>query len=132
FHERLAPRLGDGIDWMTLYTMSKDWELEDSCMGIYRKSLLYLIHNALEPEREDALSGRAAAPARGVPILGLEESLRADSELRRIFGLAGMPGEHGEVVWSVSTSRDGTRASLSRTHGGFDNDPATMHGVAAR
>ena len=132
FHDRVAPRLGDGIERVVIYTMSKDWELEDSCMGIYRKSLLYLIRNALEPEREDALSGPAAAPTKGVPILGLEESLRADPALSRIFGLDGRPGDHGEVVWSVSTASEGIRASLSRTHGGFDNDPPTMLGVAAR
>ena len=132
FHERLAPRLGQGIDRMTIYTMSRDWERDDSCMGIYRKSLLYLIRNALEPEREDALSGPAARPTKGIPILGLEESLREDPELARLFGLHGAPGENGEVVWSVSRSTEGISASHSRTHGGFDNDPATMHGVAAR
>ena len=59
FHERLAPRLGEGIDRMTIYTMSRDWELDDSCMGIYRKSLLYLIRNALEPERSQIVLGAA-------------------------------------------------------------------------
>lgn len=132
FHKRLAPRLGNGIESMTLYTMSKDWELEDSCMGIYKKSLLYLIRNALEPADEDAVSGKAARPTPGIPILGLEESLRSDDKLRRIFGLSGQPGTNGEVVWSVSMAGGGTRASGSRTHGGFDNDRLTMHGVAAR
>lgn len=132
FHARLAPHLGKGIERMTIYTMSKDWELEDSCMGIYRKSLLYLIRNALEPQEEDELSNPIGRPTEGIPILGLEESLREDAELRRIFGLGGTRSEHGEIVWSVSVATDGVRASQSRTHGGFDNDPATMLGVAAR
>ena len=43
---------GKGIDHLTLFTMRRDLEREDNCALVYRKSLLYLIYYALEPERK--------------------------------------------------------------------------------
>jgi hypothetical protein len=118
FGKLLAPRVGKGIDKMTLYTMSKDYEREDNCAKVYRKSLLYLIYHALEADRE-------------TPILGLEQSLRADPALVALFGLGSKPGP-AEVVFSVSPILTGRSASSSTTHGGFDDDPPTMGSVARR
>jgi Caspase domain/N-acetylmuramoyl-L-alanine amidase len=119
FKKRLLDLMGDGngAGYTRIYTMAKDWELDDTVAGVYRKSLLYLIYYALEPERETA-------------ILGLEESLRADAKLRDAFGLAGSRSKLGEVIFSKSHVTDGNRASTSTTHGCFDNDPATMNSVA--
>ncbi|HEX7082383.1 MAG TPA: caspase family protein [Gammaproteobacteria bacterium] len=120
FLDRLAPLMGkpNGIGETTLFTMREDFERADRCTPIYRKSLLYLVSRALEDEPK-------------APILGLEECLRANAELRRRFGL-GRHGDDGDVVWSLSASDDGRSASRSTTHGGFDNDPATMNSVARR
>ena len=120
FKEQLAPRVGPGrgIDDITVYTMTSKLEESDSCARIYRKSLLYLIHNALEPQRKAA-------------ILGLEESLRADQEVSRMFGLDNGAGR-GEVIWSRSRSANGRNASMATSHGGFDDDPATMGSIARR
>lgn len=123
FHERLAPLMGTdrGIERVTLFTMNKLRELDDTCMGIYRKSLLYLIHHALEDRRE-------------TPILGLEISLRADPALRTLFGLGGAAGAAaGEVIWSKSPPNAGPRnQSASLTHGGFDDDAPTMDSLLRR
>jgi hypothetical protein len=119
FHEQLAPSLGAGIGPLTIYTMRKVLELNDRCGPLYRKSLLYLIHFALEDERE-------------TDLLGLEVSLRRDPRLRQLFGLSGHPPAAGEVVWSTTTSSAGRSASRSTTHGGFDDDPATMESVLRR
>jgi hypothetical protein len=112
---------GSGVDALTVFTMRKELELADHCGTVYRKSLLYLVHHALEPERRQ-------------PILGLDVSLRGDRELQRIFGLAGSAAEGGEVVWSTTDgdAEGGRSASRSRTHGGFDNDRATMESVLRR
>ncbi len=66
FEELLAQRLGKdkGVNHLSIFTMNKDWEKADS-VWVYRKSLLYLIERALEPERNTS-------------ILGLEEPLRGD------------------------------------------------------
>ena len=99
--------------------MSLCLERDDDCGKVYRKSLLYLICNASEAER-------------GTPILGLEASLRSDPDLKKLFGLDGTSSNVGEVMWSKTASDVGRSASRSTTHGGFDNDRATMNSVARR
>lgn len=110
---------GKGIDHLSLFTMRRDLERDDQCAMIYRKSLLYLIHYALEPERRE-------------PILGLEESLRGDPVLRHLFALDSPKTGDAEVVFSPSPIGEGRSASLSTTHGGFDDDRATMNSVLRR
>lgn len=121
FKEHLAPNIGTGkvVEHLTLFTMQRDYERRDDCANIYRKSLLYLIHHALEPQR-------------ATPILGLEESLRADAGLKNLFGLGGSPSALGEVIWSVSPGDSGRSASTSTSHGDFDNDAPTMNSIARR
>ena len=53
--------------------MADPFERDDDCAGVYRKSLLYLIRNALEDQY-------------GTDLLGLEISLRARPELARCYG----------------------------------------------
>jgi hypothetical protein len=123
FLDRLAPRLGpgQGVERTAIFTMNKDREQDDNCAFVYRKSLLYLIHFALEEERE-------------TPILGLEISLRGNDDLKRMFGLGGAGGTAiGEVVWSKTTAAAPPRGrSESTSHGGFDDDAATLDSVLRR
>ncbi|MCD6674050.1 MAG: caspase family protein [Burkholderiaceae bacterium] len=121
FRDRLAARIGDdgAVRRVTLFTMQRDYERADDCAGVYHKSLLYLVSNALERER-------------GAPILGLEESLRADPQMKRLFALDEAPSPRAAVVWSVSAADSGASASTARTHGGFDDDVPTMNSVARR
>jgi hypothetical protein len=119
FLNRLAPRVGNGVDHVTIFTMRRELERDDDCGGVYRKSLLYLIHHALE-----------RLPR--TPILGLAESLEENADLVRTFGLDGSAAPHGEVVWSKTATTAGRSASQSTTHGGFDDDAPTMESVARR
>lgn len=119
YKARLDPLIGNGIGRLVMFTMAKDFELADTVTPAYRKSLLYLISRALEAEP-------------GTPILGLEESVRADDALRARFGLGGAAGAAAEVIWSRTRATSGTSASLSVTHGGFDNDAATMESILRR
>ena len=121
FEERFKDLIGpgNGVDHLSIFTMARSYELDDTCSPAYRKSLLYLIYYALESERK-------------TPILGLEESLRGNSWLKRLFDLDRRGGGHGEVIWSVSKNAGSYPASTSRTHGGFDNDAPTMESVAQR
>lgn len=118
FKTLLAGRVGNGIDQLSIFTMSKSYERDDNCASVYRKSLLYLIYHALEAERK-------------TPILGLEQSIRGDAELKKLLGL-GVTNALGEVIWSVSLSDKGRSASTSMTHGGFDDDAPTLNSVARR
>lgn len=120
FRQQLQERVGKGkgIEKLTMYTMADGFEKNDNCGEVYRKSLLYLIHRALEPEVDE-------------PILGLERCVRGDAGLKRLFGIGG--GQAGaDVVWSDNGLRQGRSASQSHTHGGFDDDPATMGSIVRR
>lgn len=121
FKNKLSSHVGGRkkIRQMVIYTMRKKLERDDNVIKIYRKSLLYMIHRVLEPERM-------------TPILGLEKSLRRDREMTELFGLAGSAGGGGEVVWSITDGDSGLHASRSRSHGGFNNDPPTMNSVLRR
>jgi hypothetical protein len=120
FKQQLMSHVGTGIQRLVMFTMLRDWERADQVAGVYRKSLLYLVSRALER-------------GRGEPLLGLEVSVREDRELRALFGLDGTAAPHAEVVWSVTRDDAPPRAaSTSRTHGGFDNDAATMNSTARR
>jgi hypothetical protein len=107
----------NGIGNLAIFTMSKDLEKADNCASIYRKSLLYLIYHALEPESK-------------TPILGLEESLRADPDLAPYLAFQAQRGL--DVVWSTTDVTSGRSASESRSHGDFDDDRATMNSVLRR
>ena len=119
FKQRLVPLLGDEVKQLTMYSMSDDYEQRDNCLGVYRKSLLYLIHHALESRDRE-------------PILGLQVSAANDPTLRTLFW--GTDGEAPEAtaIWSVSRDASGLGASQSTSHGGFDDDAATMTSVAMR
>lgn len=121
FMALLGSKIGDtgAARKLTIFTMKKDFEKADNCAGIYHKSLLYLISNALED-------------VRSTPILGLEESLRGNADLKALFGLAGTASTRGEVVWSRTAADTGASASTSLSHGGFDDDPPTMDSLARR
>ena len=120
FKARLAPEIGGAgaVEQAILFTMKRDYEEADNCAEVYRKSLLYLIHHALEPEKR-------------TPVLGLEISLRADAAAAKLFGLQGAAGAPGRTVWSVTDGATGRSVSASVHHGDFDDDIATMSSVAA-
>jgi hypothetical protein len=119
FKQLTLPLVGKSLDALTVYTMRRDFERADDCAKVYRKSLLYLVSAACEAEV-------------GAPILGLEDSLRADAALRAFFGLGSMAAGAGTVVWSRSTLEDGRSASRAVHHGDFDNDAPTMESIARR
>ena len=120
FLARLLPLAGGDVRALTMYTMNKQTERDDNCFHIYRKSLLYLVSRAFEADSE-------------APIVGLEQSVRADAALVDLFGLrSGVQGK-ATVIWSPTSGQaPPNSASRSTSHGGFDNDLATMNSVARR
>ena len=119
FKSRLAGTLGTGVEHLSMFTMKKDFERDDNCMVVYRKSLLYLIHHALEPQPE-------------TPILGLQESVLNDRALQNLFGLRGTASPTAEVIWSTTRATSGRSATRATKHGDFDNDPPTMESILRR
>ena len=118
FAQMLLPRVGGSIGACTMFTMKRQSELVDNVIQVYRKSLLYFVRNACENPTP-------------TPILGLEESVRANPVLAQFFGLAGGKG-NAEAVWSPTAAISGDAASQAVHHGDFDNDSPTMNSVMRR
>ena len=83
---------------LSMFTMTKEAEHDDTCMVAYRKSLLYLVSRAFEAER-------------GAAILGLQETVHADPQLNALFAAQGP----ASVVWSPTPRGAHGRARPSRT-----------------
>lgn len=119
FKARLVPEVGKGIKSLAMFTMKQQTELDDTVGGVlYGKSLLYLVRASFEKEEF-------------TPILGLQECVNTDPELRKFFGVEGDKAK-AEVIWSVTGSGPETHRSTATSHGGFDDDAATMESVARR
>lgn len=107
----------------TVYLLDDDTEKDDT-VWIYGKSLLYLVSNAFERKR-------------GKPILGMERFVRKlegednepDLEIAKLLekNVDGLPS-----LVVAGRAGDAASSSTSRTHGGFDNDAATLNSVLRR
>jgi hypothetical protein len=122
FESEVLPHLGHRVARFATFNLSDRRELDDTCSGVYNKSLLYLVSRALErgSDREVPLLGMERFLAR--PVTGGQRSLREAIE-------AG----GGTIVTSPSSPRAAADSrSNSTSHGGFDDDPATMTSVLLR
>ena len=122
FKEMLLPHVGGAIGAMAMFTMDQRNEMRDNVIAIYRNSLLYFVRNACED------------PTHTTPILGLDESTRADADLSALFGLGDAKGRgKAEGVWSPTVGvTSGRSAAQALHHGDFDDDPSTMNSVMRR
>lgn len=119
------------VDRLYLDILSDSCEKDDSVGGVYKKSLLYLVANALEPDAH-------------TPLLGLENAYKPDytqwdgqpttiNELanwRRTYTLKNL-NVHGEQKIVVK-DRDGVRQEAKASHGGFDNNIKVMEATLRR
>jgi hypothetical protein len=110
---------GKGIASMSMFTMRTNLEEADTCVTIYRKSLLCLIRAGLEPQRD-------------TPILGLEDSVGDDAALQSFFGIDGSKPQ-ADLIFSLSpASALPERRCSAKAHGAFDNNVDTMDSAARR
>lgn len=116
FQNKVLPRVGSRkvVKRFSLFTMNKDLELADTVKWIYRKSLLYFVSRACEPDDK-------------AKILGLQTSLDQSPDV-----MALLRKKSADVIWSRTQEPHGHAACEADTHGGFDEDPATMDAVALR
>lgn len=114
FEATLLPLAESGrVRELSIFTMDDDAEQRDTCLGVYHKSLLYLVSGAFEPERDAA-------------ILGMQKYLSGAG--RTLTYLKKNP----ERLVFGPLCRDRRSCTASTTHGGFDNDRETMESVARR
>lgn len=105
FEKLYLPRIGgkqaaSDIAQLVQYNLIDQREQDDS-VGPYRKSLLYLVSNAFEEERK-------------MPLLGME-NFSKDLTLK--------------AAHKLHYAGRGDTITDSKTHGGFDNDRATMNNI---
>jgi hypothetical protein len=114
FKQSYLPLLGtDALRRFALYTLDDQDERSDNCNNIYRKSILYLVSNALEHKlRDDEAED-------GVPLLGLAKYVQRDPTLGELFALT-----NRQERWVIAGADP--RISNAKTHGGFDNDMPTV------
>lgn len=106
-----------------LYLLSETGELDDTVGSqlVYGKSLLYLVSNACEKKR-------------GTPILGMHTFLTQDDAMIAAYQNKAPDGLPSLIIAGANREPDGqeTASSQSTSHGGFDNDVATMNSVLHR
>ncbi len=124
--EKVLPHLRSGdLGGFTAFGMNPARELDDVCGGrgiaIYHKSLLYLVSKALEHTQ----AGRDEE----VPLVGMAHF--AETPVGRTTLVDAVAEVGGDLVWSPSSSPSRARSDCS-THGGFDDDNATMTSVLLR
>lgn len=124
FLEQVVPHLGRHVAQFATFGLDKQRELDDVCgvkgRNIYQKSLLYLVSRALE---------RSTDGGSEVPILGMERFV--DAEVGGTTVDKAVHDVGGSIIWSPS-ERPANSRSDSTSHGGFDDDSATMTSVMLR
>ena len=123
------------IEGFRMFAMSDDLEAKDSLLGpgkgfVYPRSLLYLVSGICE-ENDD----KAFADA---PLLGMARFLKGDpatwKDASQIAAaqasIAYVTGSPHCVAYSKTTGVPG-KSTTSISHGGFDDDPATLESIVS-
>ena len=104
---------GGQIERLTIFNLTDKYEKDDTATPLYHKSLLYLVSGACEERRNE-------------PLLGMDTFIERDGDLKRALREP-VARNDSTVIYSVGGSSDISLASRSTTHGGFDNDEATLN-----
>lgn len=92
-----------------LYTLADKTEQDDHCARIYNKSLLYLVSNAFEKDRE-------------TPLLGMAKFAEKHTALQALLAT-----NHASWVQApTAKSAPVAKASEATAHGAFDDDEKTL------
>lgn len=123
FKSHYLPAIKSGrIKKFSLFTLTDQAEQDDNCAKIYNKSLLYMVSNAFEVKAKRLLGKDGEA------ILGMEKFIKQDKEISALFS-------SGKSDWILSPNSNpvgGPDSAGSTSHGGFDDDPATLKSTLHR
>ena len=98
-----------GIDKMQVFNLTNRLERDDQVGMVYRKSLLYLVSRAFEEDTPEEILG----------MKKYSDPLLQNPDVKKL-------GNKFRVHYSSATNSGKANSS---THGGFDNDVATMNNV---
>ena len=107
FNKYYKPLLEENkIKNLAIYNLTDKLEKDDNVVGVYRKSLLYLVSRAFEEEENTT-------------ILGMKKyNHQIDVDNLPVEFIYSKGGKSGR--------------SISKSHGGFDNDPYTLNDMLKR
>jgi hypothetical protein len=123
------------VDRACLFTLTDKAEQDDSCAGIYHKSLLYMCAHAFEKQARSWIEKRLS---QGTPIAGMARFIAAKNVEDQAYGYERVHKllKDGRLDWVQSPatgqpqgSPDGADAT---THGGFDDDRSTLAATVTR
>ena len=118
----------------SLFTLTDDAENDDHCAHVYNKSLLYLVAHAFESQARSWIDRRLA---QGTPLAGMARFIEAATPADQAFGIERLHKlrRSGQLDWVQSPNaiaQGGPDAARSTSHGGFDDDRATLDATVAR
>jgi esterase/lipase superfamily enzyme len=117
-----------------LFTLTDSAEQDDHCLRIYNKSLLYLVARAFEQQPRNWIDRRLR---QGTPLAGMARFIEAKTPADQALGYERVLKaiDNGRLDW-VQAPNDRAQghaaASRAKTHGDFDDDPATVQALIAR
>ncbi|MEP6634496.1 MAG: hypothetical protein ABJA62_09835, partial [Luteimonas sp.] len=123
------------VDRACLFTLSDKAENDDHCANVYHKSLLYLVAHALEQQPRSWIEKRLS---QGTPIAGMARFIEAKNPEDQAFGFervhALLKAQRLDWVQSPTSGKpEGSPDAANATsHGGFDDDRATLQASVAR
>lgn len=123
------------VDRACLFTLTDKAEQDDSCAGIYHKSLLYMVAHAFEQQARSWIDRRLS---QGTPIAGMARFIAAKTPADQAYGFERVHKllKAGRLDWVQSPTAgepDGSpNGADATTHGGFDDDRATLEATIAR
>ena len=129
FERNIAPHIDRKVERFALFNLTDETERDDSVTGAYHKSLLYLVSEAFEERHRMPLLGMEAfvAPSKAArDALPAKARKQADRVKRALGGVVG-PDNGKTVIRARNLPASLRLDSESTTHGGFDNDEATLN-----
>lgn len=122
------------VERAALFTLTDAAEQDDHCARVYNKSLLYLVAHAFESQPRNWIDRRLR---QGTPLAGMARFIEAKEVADQAFGHERVQKavKSGRLDWvQAPNDRPAGDAGASRasTHGGFDDDPATVQALVAR
>ena len=128
FKQAYLPAIDSGmIERFALFVLSEKAEQDDNCAGIYHKSLLYLVSNALEKESRIPGFGDNFPLRDGFPMLGMQKFIEKDAQLKELFRK-----RKAQLIIAPNNEGEGLLISSgSHHHGDFDDDQKTVQATLA-
>ena len=121
------------VERAALFTLTDAAEQDDHCLRIYNKSLLYLVARAFERQPRNWIDRRLR---QGTPLAGMARFIQAADPADQAWGYERVHKAiaNGRLDWVQSPNdrpHGDAGAARATTHGGFDDDPATVAALVA-